>query len=65
MIYLNYTDLSEEAQERLFQNSKRDVEQRFGDDIKAYAEAHHTNYDTMLEEEAIRNLYSYQFVFNI
>jgi hypothetical protein len=65
MIYLNYTDLNEEAQERLLQNSKRDVEQRFGDDIKAYAEAHHTNYDTMLEEEAIRNLYSYQFVFNI
>jgi hypothetical protein len=65
MIYLNYTDLNEEAQERLLQNSKRDVEQRFGDDIKAYAKAHHTNYDTMLEEEAIRNLYSYQFVFNI
>ncbi|HEX9827737.1 MAG TPA: hypothetical protein VGA80_14145 [Flavobacteriaceae bacterium] len=65
MIYLNYTDLNEEAQERLLQNSKRDVEQKFGDDIKTYAQAHHINYDTMLEEEALRNLYTYQFVFNI
>lgn len=65
MIYLNYTDLNEEAQERLLQNSRRDVEQRFGDDIKTYARAHHKNYDTMIEEEALRNLYTYQYVFNI
>jgi len=65
MIYLNYSNLNEETQERLLQDSKRDVEQQFGDSIRNYAKAHYINYDTMLEEEATRNLYNYKFVFNI
>ena len=51
MVYLNFTDLSEEAQNRLLENSKRDE--------------NHTCFDTMIEEEALRNLYSYTYVFNI
>jgi hypothetical protein len=65
MIYLNYNDLNEETKERLFQNSKKDVEQQFGDDIRNYAEKYHTNYEIMIEEEALRNLYRYSYVFNI
>ncbi len=65
MVYLNYNNLNEETKERLFQNSKKDVEQQFGDDIRSYAEKHYLNYDTMIEEEALRNLYSYKYIFNI
>ncbi len=65
MVYLNYNNLDAETQNRLLQNSKLDVEQQSGNDLKAYAKEHHLDYDTLLEEEAIRNLYSYQYVFNI
>ncbi|WP_298535892.1 hypothetical protein [uncultured Algibacter sp.] len=65
MIYLNYNNLDAETQERLLQNSKCDVEQQSGDDLKAYAIENHLDYDTLLNEEAIRNLYNYIFVFNI
>ncbi len=65
MVYLNYNNLNEETKERLFQNSKKDVEQRFGDDIRGYAKKHYLNYEAMIEEEALRNLYSYKYIFNI
>lgn len=65
MIYLNYSNLNEETKEQLFQNSKKEVEQHLGDDIRSYAEKYHINYDTMIEEEALRNLYSYKYIFNI
>ena len=65
MIYLNFTDLSEETQESLIKNSKEDVKRKYGKDLMDYASKHHTNLDRMLDEEAIRNLYSYTFVFNI
>ncbi len=65
MIYLNYNNLDAETQERLLQDSKRDVEQKFGNDLKAYAIENHLDYETILDEEATRNLYSYHYVFNI
>ena len=65
MVYLNYNNLDAETQNRLLQNSKQDVEQQSGNDLKAYAIENHLDYDTLLEEEAIRNLCSYQYVFNI
>ena len=65
MIYLNYSNLNEETKERLFQNSKKEVEQRFGNDIRNYAKKHFKNYDKMLEEEALRNLYNYKYAFHI
>ncbi|MEE9361631.1 MAG: hypothetical protein V3U92_03440 [Cellulophaga sp.] len=65
MIYLNYSNLDNETQQRLLQDSKRDMEQQFGDDLKAHAKEHYLDYDVLLEEEATRNLYSYQYVFNI
>ena len=45
--------------------SENDIEQKFGNDLKSYAEKHHLDYNTILEEEAIKNLYGYQYVFNI
>ncbi|WP_339714476.1 hypothetical protein [uncultured Kriegella sp.] len=65
MVYLNFTDLSEEAQNRLLENSKIDVERKFGDSIRKYVTKNYTCFETMIEEEALRNLYSYKFIFNI
>ncbi|MDT0641888.1 hypothetical protein RM553_03495 [Zunongwangia sp. F363] len=65
MIYLNFSDLNGDAQERLLESSKKDVEQKFGDDIRKYSKKHCTNFEVMIEEEALRNLYSYTYVFNI
>ncbi|MDT0691379.1 hypothetical protein RM549_16405 [Salegentibacter sp. F188] len=65
MIYLNFSDLNGEAQERLLESSKKDVEQKFGDDIRNYAKEHCANFEVMIEEEALRNLYSYTYMFNI
>jgi hypothetical protein len=65
MVYLNYTNLDEETQERLIASSREDIENNFGKDLKAYAKEHHLNYETLLNEEAIRNLYNYRYVFTI
>ncbi len=65
MIYLNYTNLDAATQERLLKTSKKDIELRFGKSIRAYAKEHFINYEQLLEEEALRNLYNYQYVFNI
>jgi len=65
MIYLNYSNLNEETKERLFQDSKKEVEQRFGNDLRNYAKQHFKNYNKMLEEEALRNLYNYTYAFHI
>ena len=65
MIYLNFNDLSEKTQERLLANSKEDVKRKYGNDLMNYAKKHHTNLEKILDEEALRNLYSYTYVFNI
>jgi hypothetical protein len=65
MIYLNLTDLSKETQERLLVSSKEEIKRKYGKDIIKYASLNNINLDTMLEEEAIRNLYSYQYTFSI
>ena len=65
MIYLNFTDLSEEAQERLLAYSKEDVKKKYGRELMNYALKHHIEIDQMLDEEEMRNLYSYTYVFNI
>ena len=65
MVYLNFTDLSEEAQNRLLETSKEDVKRKFGDSIRKYVDENYGCFETMIEEEAMRNLYSYTYVFNI
>lgn len=65
MIYLNYSNLNEETQTQLLENSKKEIQERFGDDIRNYADENHIDFDKMLEDEAQRNLYSYDFVFII
>jgi len=65
MVYLNYNNLDKETQQHLLLVSKKDIEQKFGADLKAYAKKYHLRYDDLLNEEATRNLYNYQYVFNL
>ena len=65
MVYLNYNNLDAETQQRLLSSSKEDIEHQFGKQLKTYAKEHHLDYDVLLDEEATRNLYNYQYVFNI
>jgi len=65
MIFLTYNNLDAETQMRLLNASKKDIEIRFGEELKAYACQNHLDYDSLLEEEAQRNLYKYDYVFNI
>ena len=65
MVYLNYNNLDNDTQNRLLSMSKRDIERRFGKQLRNYAREHYVNYETLLEEEAIRNLYNCKYVFNI
>ncbi|MEZ4780621.1 MAG: hypothetical protein R2816_03225 [Flavobacteriaceae bacterium] len=65
MIHLNYNNLDDETQERLLSMSKKDIEKRFGEQLRNYAKKHIVNYQTLLEEEAIRNLYNYKYIFKI
>lgn len=65
MIHLNYNDLDEAAQERLLSISKKEVENRFGEQLRNCCKERSVLYETLLEEEAIRNLYTYTYIFNI
>jgi len=65
MVKLNYNNLDKETQERLLTKSKKEIELNFGKDLKAYAIENGLDYTSLLEEEAIRNLYNHKFTFSI
>lgn len=65
MVYLNYNNLDEETQKHLLSVSKEDVENKVGESLKEYAKENYVKYETILYEEAVKNLYSYRYVFNI
>ena len=65
MVYLNYNNLDGETQERLLKQSRREIEERHGKELHMYAVNYQKDYDVVLEEEAIRNLYNYKFIFTI
>jgi len=65
MVYLNFTNLDSETQERLLSDSKEDVESRSGTELRQFARIHDKDYEALLEDEAMRNLYNYDFVFNM
>ncbi len=62
---LNFNNLDGETQEKLMQQSRHEVERKCGDAIKAYAHENHLDYDTLMEEEAIKNLYNHKFKFTV
>ena len=65
MHHLNFNDLNEESQHRLLENSKNDVTVKYGPDIRRFAMENHLDYDKLLEEEAMRNLYALKFTFRV
>lgn len=65
MIYLNYSNLDEETQERLLNQSKNDIERKYGAELEIYALKNDLDYNTLLEEEAQRNLYKYSYRFKV
>ncbi len=65
MVYLNFCHLDEETQQRLMEMSKTDVEETRGRELKHYAKKNGYNYEALLEQETLSNLYSYDYVFNI
>lgn len=70
MIYITFQDLSSERQEELLKVSREDVEHKFGESIKKhidekYVDEDNQMYERLIEEEMIKNLYTYNFVFNI
>ena len=73
MIYIKFLDLSQEAQEELLQVSREDVEHRFGASIRKYVDKTGADYERLIDEacpersrrETIKNLYSYDYAFNI
>lgn len=65
MVYLNYNNLDAETQQHLLSVSKEEVESKNGEDLKTYAKENHIEYETILYEEAVKNLYSYTYIFNI
>lgn len=62
---LNFNNLDGETQEKLMEQSKREVEQKCGTDMKEYAIENHLDYQELLEIEATKNLYNYKFMFSI
>ena len=65
MIYLNYNNLDGETQEKLLTQSRKEIEAKHGKEIQMCAVNNQEDYDAILEEEAIRNLYNYRFIFKI
>ena len=65
MVHLTYNNLDALTQEQLMANSKKDVVRKFGDALLQYSQESKIAYETLLEEEAIKNLYSYKFSFQI
>jgi len=51
MVYLNFTDLSKETQERLLVSSKEEIKRKYGKDIIKYASLNNINLDTILEKK--------------
>ncbi|WP_203583846.1 hypothetical protein [Flagellimonas sediminis] len=53
MVYLNFTNLDSETQERLLSVSKEGVESRSGTEMRQFAQTHGLDYNSLMEEEAM------------
>lgn len=63
MICLNYSELYEEAQERLTSQSKNDIERKHS--IGNLCIKNQLDFNILLDEGAQRNLYKYKFSFKV
>lgn len=63
--YLNFNDLSEEAQQELIQEAKDDLEETQKSELEALARGLGIPYEQLLHEQAERHIYSFNYVFNV
>lgn len=62
--YLNFTDLSEEAQEEMIEEAVEDLEKDGNKDLEKEAELMKLNYDVFIRERAESHMRTFDFVFN-
>ena len=65
MFSLNFSNLDSETQQLILTISKAELEQKFKHNLQAYAQKNKLPYEQVLEEEAIRNLYNFEFRFSV
>ncbi len=71
MVYLNFTNLDNETQERLLSDSKEDMESRSGTELRQFAETHDKDYEALLEpalsgvEEKPCEIYTIMILYSI
>ncbi|KQC28618.1 hypothetical protein [Flagellimonas eckloniae] len=70
MIYLNFTHLDKDTQEHLLSRSRSNIETKYGEQLKRYAQENDIDLEALLEEtcperdrgKAQRNLYAYEYI---
>ncbi len=65
MVHLKFHDLSSEKQEELLEISREHVTNIFGESIRKYVGETGEDLNRLIEEESIKNLYTYKFIFSI
>ena len=65
MIHINFNHLNAEMQEKLLQMAREHVEETIGNALKDYSHKHGIEYEKLVDEESIKKLYTYDYVFNI
>lgn len=63
MIQITFTNLDDETQQRLLTHSKKEVERKFGDEMKTYARNNNLKYENLLYTEAMLHLCNIKIVF--
>lgn len=65
MIHLKFQDLSSEKQEEILQFSRDHVTHLFGESIRKYVDETGEDFEGLIDEETIKNLYTYKFMFTV
>ncbi|WP_422350995.1 hypothetical protein [Flagellimonas sp.] len=65
MIYLNFNHLNHEAKAELLEMAREHVEHENGKAIKEYCKEKRYDYEKVIDEESIKKLYTYDYVFSI
>lgn len=65
MVQINFNHLNREAQDRLLKMARQQVEENAGEAIREYCATNGIDYNEMMEEESIKKLYTYEYIFKI
>ncbi len=65
MVHLKFQDPGSEKQEEILEVSREHVTNIFGESIRKYVGETGEDFNRLIEEETIKNLYTYKFMFTI